>query len=69
MESAIQRTLGRGPMRSLYATDTMQFDDYAKYEVTAFDGNKKRERRETEFPKDCAMAKALGAELVGTTES
>jgi multimeric flavodoxin WrbA len=61
-ESAIERTLGC-KVRSLYATDTMQFDDYDKYEITAFDGKHKRQRRETEFPKDCEKARALGAAL------
>jgi hypothetical protein len=64
MEASIQRTLCNDPVRSLYVTDTMQFDDYAKYEITGFDGNKKLERRETEFPKDCQKAREIGALLV-----
>jgi multimeric flavodoxin WrbA len=62
-EAAIQRTLSLGEVRTLYATDTCQFDNYAKYEVTAFDGAHKTRRRETEFPQDCRRAFELGGQL------
>lgn len=68
MESAIQRTLG-GELRSLYVTDTMQFDYYDKYDVTAFDGKHKRQRHETELPKDCQKASELGAALARNAEA
>ena len=64
MEAAVQRTLSGTPVRSLYVTDTYQFDDYEKYEITAFDGAHKAARRREIFPEDCRKARQLGASLV-----
>lgn len=54
-----------GPTEVLCATDTLQFDDYAKYISSAFDAEAKRARRETVFPEDLRRAEALGRRLVG----
>jgi multimeric flavodoxin WrbA len=60
--SMIEQTAGRifGDAESLFVTDTYQFDDYSKYEVTAFDPELKSKRREEEFPKDCKKAFDMG---------
>lgn len=50
-----------GSSESLIADDTYQFDDYAKYEVTAFDEREKAKARRKRFPKSCAQAFAMGA--------
>lgn len=50
------------------AVDTMQFDDYSKYASALFDGEAKKRRRETEFPKECQRAYELGKKLVAESE-
>lgn len=52
-----------GSVESLEVTDTYQFDDYGKYEVTVFDERKKAETRANQFPADCQKAFDLGAQL------
>ncbi|NLH47884.1 MAG: flavodoxin family protein [Myxococcales bacterium] len=64
MEAAIKRILSDEDVATLYVTDTYQFDDYEKYEVTAFSGAHKAKRRAEVFPEDCRKAYALGAELI-----
>jgi multimeric flavodoxin WrbA len=67
LEGAIQRTLSGGKeVASVYVTDTCQFDDYAKYEITAFDGNVKAKRKAEQFPKDCQKAFELGERFAKT---
>jgi multimeric flavodoxin WrbA len=53
-----------GNCTPLYATDTWQVPDYAKYHITMFDEAKKRARHETQFPIDLQNAFDLGAKLV-----
>jgi len=48
---------------SLASTATYQFDDYNKYAMTLFDGQKRLKRRNTVFVKDCAKAFDLGKKL------
>jgi hypothetical protein len=50
-----------GHCESLVSTDTLQFEDYSKYDATLFDENAKKRRREEVFPKDCEKAFAMGA--------
>lgn len=61
--SGLENRLGSifGSSEALYVTDTYQFKDYSKYEVTAFSEELKAKRREEEFPKDCAKAYNMGA--------
>lgn len=68
MEAAIRRTLGGMEMPALYVTDTFQFEDYARYETTAFDSGHKAKRREEEFPRDCQKAFDIGVRLVRKEE-
>ena len=49
-----------GKSKYLLSTSTYQFDDYSKYAMTFFDGNKRKKRRETVFVEDCKKAFLLG---------
>jgi multimeric flavodoxin WrbA len=62
-EGAIQRTFKLNKFYTLHVTDTCQFDDYYKYEITAFDPELKKKRKLEEFPKDCERAYEIGAML------
>ncbi|GHV36480.1 flavodoxin [Spirochaetia bacterium] len=53
-----------GPAKTLVSTETWQTTDYSKYEMTMFDGNERKKRREEVFPRDKRSAFELGAELV-----
>lgn len=47
------------------ATDTLQFDDYSKFQTGQFDENAKRQRHEEQFPKDLENAFEIGKRLAG----
>ncbi len=54
-----------GGMTECYlATDTLQFDDYSKFQAGQFDENAKRQRHEEQFPKDLENAFEIGKRLV-----
>jgi multimeric flavodoxin WrbA len=53
-----------GKVQQLVSTDTWQFDDYSKYNASMFNEDKKRKRRETQFPKDCKKAFEIGRGIV-----
>jgi multimeric flavodoxin WrbA len=53
-----------GSAKTLAATDTWQFEDYSKYETSAFNVAAKAKRRREVFPQDCQKAFDLGAELL-----
>lgn len=57
-ENALKRIFGM--TEALYVTDTYQFDDYSKYETSAFDAEAKAQRRKEVFPLDCQKAYELG---------
>jgi len=46
------------------STDTLQFDDYSKFQAGQFDENAKRRRHEEQFPKDLENAFEIGRRLV-----
>jgi len=50
--------------KTLYAYNTTQFSDYAKYESSIFDPQAKAAYREEMFPKQCAAAYELGKTLL-----
>ena len=52
-----------GPTKVMVCGDTLQVDDYSKYNWTMFDPEAKRIRHEEMFPKDMKKAFALGAEM------
>ncbi|WFR59274.1 flavodoxin family protein [Anaerocolumna sp. AGMB13025] len=58
IENPLARTFGE--TESLFVTDTYQFDDYTKYESSAFNEEEKAKRREEIFPEDCKKAYDMG---------
>lgn len=58
-ETTLQRTFGTS--ESLFVTDTYQFDDYSKFETSAFNEQDKLKRRKEVFPEDCQKAFDMGA--------
>lgn len=57
-EMSLQRTFGSS--EALFVTDTYQFDDYSKYETSAFNVEEKFQRRQEVFPEDCQKAFDIG---------
>jgi len=57
--------LGRifGPSETLLVSDTLQFDDYSRYESSAFDPEAKARRHREVFPGECKKAFDLGKRL------
>lgn len=62
----IESTLGRIFTKPLvmYSNNTYQFDDYSKYESSAFSEEAKAEHRKIQFPLDCQNAFELGVNLI-----
>jgi len=60
--AANSHILGRtfGHSESLYANETLQFEDYSKVVFSYFDPEERKERRRTVFPKDLERAYELG---------
>lgn len=71
MFGTAKRTLERsfGACELLVSTDTMQFDDYDKYEAKNFDKEAKAKRHAEVFPKDCKKAFELGVRMASGQES
>lgn len=57
-ETDLKRVFGY--FEPLVVNDTYQFDDYSKYVITTFDGNKKAKVKEKQFPEYCSKAFDLG---------
>lgn len=53
-----------GPTKVMISSDTLQVDNYDKYNWTMFDPEAKKARHETVFPKEKQEAFHLGAEMV-----
>ena len=54
-----------GETRSYAACDTLQVNDYSRYDMGLFNEEAKRAHREQQFPKDLGAAFSMGAELSG----
>lgn len=52
-----------GPTKVMICGDTLQVNDYSKYNWTMFNPEAKKARHEEVFPKDLEKAYALGAEM------
>ena len=52
------KSMGEAPV----VYDTLQVQDYSKYEMASFDGDHKHAMRETQFPLDLEYAFRIGAE-------
>jgi len=64
VEMVMKRVFGES--ESLFVTDTYQFDDYSKYESSAFNVEEKAKRRKEEFAKDCQKAFYMGVRFAQT---
>ena len=53
-----------GPTEILVSGDTLQVNDYDRYDWSIFDPAKKIARRESEFPKERRKAYDMGADLI-----
>ena len=53
-----------GPCEVLFSCDTLQFDDYSKYDTDMFDSHAKQQRHETVFQQELQEAFNLGQRLV-----
>ncbi len=53
-----------GPTKIMVCGNTLQVNNYEKYNWTLFNPDEKKKRRETEFPKEKQNAYSLGAEIV-----
>jgi multimeric flavodoxin WrbA len=62
-ESLFERILG--PAQSLICTETWQTEDYGKYEMTMFNEEERKKRRDEVFPLDLERAFAAGTALAG----
>ena len=58
---AMETTFGECEL--MLCTDTLQYDDYEKYDSEAFDGKEKLKRHKEVFPEDCKRAFELGVRL------
>lgn len=56
-------TMNFGSCELLVSTDTLQFDDYDKYEAKNFDKEAKAKRHAEVFPEDCKKAFELGVRM------
>lgn len=56
----LESALNGAASESTVVTDTYQFDDYSKYETSAFDADEKARRRVEVFPADCQKAFEMG---------
>ena len=62
-QRSITEVLGQAPLL-LYSYNTLQFDDYSKYESSIFSEQDKIRQRAEQFPLDCKAAYDIGAKLV-----
>lgn len=58
VENPLKRAFGE--TEALFVTDTYQFEDYSKYETSAFNAEEKAKRRREVFPDDCKKAYDMG---------
>lgn len=61
-EMAMERIFGS--CESFFSTDTLQFENYAKYVAPRFDPEAKKKRHQEQFPLDGRRAYELGVRLV-----
>lgn len=64
-ETYLIRTFGS--VQTFYVNDTSQFEDYSKYESSAFNLEKKAIVKKEQFPIDCKNAFELGKSFVKST--
>ena len=64
MARKIMKRRFKGPCSIFASFETMQYDDYSKYESEIFDGAARKKRREEFFPEELHAAFELGVQLV-----
>lgn len=64
-ELYLERTFGS--IQTLFVNDTSQFEDYSKYESSAFDLEKKAIVKREQFPIDCKKAFDIGKNLINSS--
>ena len=52
-----------GPCEYVFASETLQFTDYSKYDADMFDPKQRWDRHENVFPEDCKNAYEMGKRL------
>lgn len=57
----LERILGQS--QTLISTETLQVDDYNKYNMTMFDAEQRKQRNKNVFPLDCQKAYEIGAAM------
>ena len=57
-----------GRVETLAAFETLQVEDYSRYNMAMFDEKSRREGREKRFPEDLKNAYSLGFELSRSAE-
>ncbi len=63
VENPLKRIFGE--TQELFVTDTYQFEDYSRYETSAFNAEDKANRRREVFPEDCRKAFEMGVDFTG----
>lgn len=63
VENPLQRIFGE--TQELFVTDTYQFEDYSRYETSAFNAEDKANRGREVFPEDCRKAFEMGVDFTG----
>lgn len=63
VENPLKRIFGE--TQDLLVTDTYQFEDYSRYETSAFNAEGKAKRRREVFPEDCRKAFEMGVNFTG----
>ena len=53
-----------GPTRTLASGNTLQVDNYERYNWTMFNADEKKARRENVFPEECRAAYRLGTDMI-----
>lgn len=66
MLDGYRNMLGRmvGPTKIMVSSDTLQVNDYSRYDWTMFNPEAKKERNDRVFPEEKAKAYSLGAEMI-----
>lgn len=63
MAACAGRIFGKDTIEQHFACDTLQFDDYSRYDAPMFDPTHKRTVHETQFPRDLENARLVGQRL------
>ena len=66
IEAAVERILGVEPIKH-YVYNTLQFDDYSKFESSIFSESDKKSYHEATFEKSLNEAYQIGQQLVAAT--